>query len=58
MPHSLGNILLLYIMVDLFYFPRRASSVAHIGVLDLGGDNPIRIQSMTFSKTNDTEACV
>ena len=37
---------------------RRASSVAHIGAIDLGGDNPIRIQSMTTTNTNDTEACV
>ena len=26
--------------------------------IDLGGDNPIRIQSMTTTNTNDTEACV
>ena len=45
-------------MVDLFNYTRRASSVAHIGALDLGGDNPIRIQSMTTTNTNDTEACV
>lgn len=58
MPHSFGAYLILYIMVDLFNYTRRASSVAHIGVLDLGGDNPIRIQSMTTTNTNDTEACV
>lgn len=45
-------------MVDLFNYTRRASSVAHIGAIDLGGDNPIRIQSMTTTNTNDTEACV
>ena len=45
-------------MVDLFNYTRRASSVAHIGALGLGGDNPIRIQSMTTTNTNDTEACV
>src|SRR5574344_379193 len=58
MPHSFGAYLILYIMVDLFNYTRRASSVAHIGALDLGGDNPIRIQSMTTTNTNDTEACV
>lgn len=58
MPHSFGAYLILYIMVDLFNYTRRASSVAHIGALGLGGDNPIRIQSMTTTNTNDTEACV
>ena len=57
-PIPLGHILFLYIMVDLFNYTRRASSVAHIGAIDLGGDNPIRIQSMTTTNTNDTEACV
>ena len=52
----MGHILFLYIMVDLFNYTRRASSVAHIGALGLGGDNPIRIQSMTTTNTNDTEA--
>ena len=42
----------------MFNYSRRASSVAHIGAIDLGGDNPVRIQSMTTTNTNDTEACV
>lgn len=37
---------------------RRKSSVVKIGSLLLGGDNPIRVQSMTTTNTNDTEACV
>ena len=37
-PIPLGHILFLYIMVDLFNYTRRASSVAHIGAIDLGGD--------------------
>ncbi len=45
-------------MVDLFNYSRRPSSVVHIGALNLGGDNPVRIQSMTTTNTNDTEACV
>jgi len=32
--------------------------VAHVGLLSIGGDNPIRVQSMTTTDTNDTEACV
>ena len=45
-------------MIDLFNYQRRASSVVHIGAIDMGGDHPIRIQSMTTTNTNDTEACV
>ena len=37
---------------------RRISSVAHVGHIAIGGDNPIRIQSMATTDTNDTEACV
>ena len=37
---------------------RRISSVAHVGLIGIGGDNPIRIQSMTTTNTNDTAACV
>ena len=29
-----------------------------MGTLDIGGDNPIRIQSMATVDTNDTEGCV
>lgn len=45
-------------MVDLFNYHRRETSVVHIGRLDMGGDNPIRIQSMTTTDTDDTQACV
>ena len=45
-------------MIDLFNYQRRASSVVHVGAIDMGGDNPIRIQSMTTTNTNDTDACV
>ena len=45
-------------MIDLFNYTRRQSSVVHVGALDIGGDNPVRIQSMTTTDTNDTEACV
>ena len=37
---------------------RRPSTVAHVGSVDIGGNNPIRIQSMTTTNTLDTEACV
>lgn len=45
-------------MIDLFNYERRKSSVAHVGALDIGGDNPVRIQSMTTTNTNDTDASV
>jgi (E)-4-hydroxy-3-methylbut-2-enyl-diphosphate synthase len=37
---------------------RRISSVARVGSIGIGGDNPIRIQSMATVDTNDTEGCV
>ena len=37
---------------------RRISTVCHVGNLQIGGDNPIRIQSMATVDTNDTEGCV
>ena len=45
-------------MTDLFNYHRRSSSPVQVGGLQLGGDAPIRIQSMTTTNTNDTEACV
>ena len=37
---------------------RRKSSVVRVGNVMIGGDNPIRIQSMATTDTNDTEASV
>ena len=37
---------------------RRKTTVAHVGPLAIGGNNPIRIQSMATVDTNDTEGCV
>ena len=44
--------------MDLFNYSRRETSVVNIGATPLGGDNPIRVQSMTNTNTLDTEACV
>lgn len=44
--------------MDSFNYTRRKSSVVNIGNTPLGGDNPIRIQSMTSTSTLDTEASV
>ena len=43
---------------DSFAYHRRQSRVVHIGDVSLGGDYPIRIQSMTISDTMDTAATV
>lgn len=45
-------------MTDIFNYRRRSSSPVQVGDLQIGGDAPIRIQSMTTTNTNDTEACV
>ena len=39
-------------------YQRRKTSIAHVGNICIGGDNAIRIQSMTTTDTNDTAACV
>ncbi|MCM1078124.1 MAG: (E)-4-hydroxy-3-methylbut-2-enyl-diphosphate synthase [Bacteroidales bacterium] len=37
---------------------RRKTTVTNAGTTAIGGDNPIRVQSMTTTSTNATEACV
>lgn len=44
--------------MDLFNYSRRETSEVNIGATPMGGSNPIRIQSMTNTATQDTEACV
>lgn len=43
---------------DPFTYQRRKTRVVHIGDVPLGGNYPIRIQSMTISDTMDTAATV
>lgn len=45
-------------MIDLFNYERRKSTITHVGNLNIGGDNPVRIQSMTTTSTDDTIASV
>lgn len=45
-------------MNDIFNYRRREASAVRVGAIGMGGDNPIRVQSMTTTNTNDTEACV
>ncbi|MBK5719662.1 4-hydroxy-3-methylbut-2-en-1-yl diphosphate synthase [Dysgonomonas sp. Marseille-P4677] len=42
--------------MNYFNYKRRLSSETRIGDTPMGGSNPIRIQSMTNTNTNDTEA--
>ena len=43
---------------DLLHYARRRSRVVMVGHVGIGGDNPIRVQSMITSDTRDTRACV
>ena len=43
---------------DPFAYQRRKTRVVNVGDVPLGGDHPIRLQSMTISDTMDTDAAV
>jgi len=43
---------------DLLHYARRRSRAVMVGHVGVGGDNPIRVQSMITSDTRDTPACV
>ena len=43
---------------NLFKYNRRSSIPVNIGNIEMGGNNPIRIQSMTTTDTMDTDATV
>lgn len=45
-------------MNDIFNYSRRRTSVAHVASVDVGGDNPVRLQSMNNTTTTDVEASV
>lgn len=45
-------------MIDLFQYKRRPTDTIDVGCIKMGSSQPIRIQSMTTTNTNDTEACV
>ena len=36
----------------------RQTTTTHVGSVTIGSDSPIRVQSMTTTNTNDTEACI
>jgi len=41
-----------------YHYQRRATRVVHVGNVALGGENPIRVQSMITCDTMDTEASI
>src|SRR3712207_9271461 len=41
-----------------FEYRRRRTRVVMVGDVGIGGDNPIRVQSMTTTRTQDVEATV
>jgi (E)-4-hydroxy-3-methylbut-2-enyl-diphosphate synthase len=43
---------------DLFNYQRRPTRVVTVGKVGIGGDHPIRVQSMLTSDTRDAAACV
>jgi (E)-4-hydroxy-3-methylbut-2-enyl-diphosphate synthase len=43
---------------SLFSYKRRKTRVVYVGDVGVGGDNPIRVQSMTISDTLNTDAVV
>jgi 1-hydroxy-2-methyl-2-(E)-butenyl 4-diphosphate synthase len=43
---------------DLLHYSRRVTREVMVGNVGVGGDNPIRVQSMITSDTRDTPACV
>jgi len=45
-------------MTDLFNYSRRQTIEVNVGNTPLGGDNPIRVQSMTTTSTDDTEGSI
>src|SRR5580765_1391689 len=43
---------------DLFRYHRRKTRVVHVGDIGVGGEQPIRVQSMTTTPTTDVDATV
>lgn len=44
--------------MSIYNYKRRESREVMVGNVGIGGDNPIRLQSMTNVSTNDVESCV
>ena len=44
--------------LNMYNYSRRPSTVCHVAGVEIGGQNPIRLQSMTNTNTNDVAASV
>lgn len=44
--------------MDIFNYKRRPATVTHIGEVEVGGDNPVRLQSMNNTSTTDVVGSV
>ncbi len=53
-----SNTALLRYCPDLYNYQRRKTREVLVGNVGIGGDNPIRVQSMLTSDTRDAEACI
>ena len=40
-------------MTDLFNYRRRETSTVHVGSITIGSDSPIRVQSMTTTRSEE-----
>jgi (E)-4-hydroxy-3-methylbut-2-enyl-diphosphate synthase len=58
MPFLTKDVQTLSYSPDLFAYRRRKTRVVMVGDVGVGGENPLRLQSMTTTRTQDTEATV
>src|SRR5208282_5151123 len=56
MPETLAPARVLRYVPDVFSYRRRKTRVVMVGKVGVGGDNPVRLQSMTTTDTLDPEA--
>ena len=55
---SVNDATLLRYCPDIYHYARRRTREVLVGTVAIGGDNPVRVQSMLTSDTRDTKACV
>ena len=58
LPREMSDHALLRYCPDLLAYNRRTTREVRVGKVGIGGDNPVRVQSMITSDTRDTPACV
>jgi (E)-4-hydroxy-3-methylbut-2-enyl-diphosphate synthase len=58
MPSAAAAVRTLSFSSDLFSYQRRKTRVVMVGNVGVGGEHPLRLQSMTTTRTQDTDATV